>query len=106
LSAGGPILVPSMGAFVLTPICPHTLTNRPLVVPDTVTIELNVRPSGEEVMATIDGQIGIKLAVSDCIRVRKSAATFNVITPRDRNYFEVLRTKLRWGGQIADASGE
>ncbi len=106
LSAGGPILVPSMGAFVLNPICPHTLTNRPLVVPDTVTIELNVRPSGEEVMATIDGQIGIKLAVSDCIRVRKSAATFNVITPRDRNYFEVLRTKLRWGGQIADASGE
>lgn len=106
LSAGGPILIPSMGAFVLNPICPHTLTNRPLVVPDTVTIELAVRPSGEEVMATIDGQTGIKLAVSDCIRIRKSDAVFNVITPRDRNYFEVLRTKLRWGGKIADSGGE
>ena len=100
LSAGGPILIPSMGAFVLNPICPHTLSNRPLVVPDSVTIELRQRSSGEEVMLTIDGQIGMKLAVNDEIRLRKSASTFNVITPRDRNYFEVLRGKLRWGGKI------
>jgi NAD+ kinase len=100
VSAGGPILMPSMGAFVINPICPHTLSNRPLVVPDPVTIDLKLRPTGEEVMLTIDGQIGIKLAVSDRIRLRKSPATFNVITPRDRNYFEVLRGKLRWGGWI------
>lgn len=100
VSAGGPILMPSMGAFVINPICPHTLSNRPLVVPDPVTIDLKLRPTGEEVMLTIDGQIGIKLAVSDKIRLRKSPATFNVITPRDRNYFEVLRGKLRWGGWI------
>lgn len=100
VSAGGPILMPSMGAFVLNPICPHTLSNRPLVVPDWVTIDLTLRPTGEEVMLTIDGQIGIKLAGGDRIRLRKSASTFNVITPRDRNYFEVLRGKLRWGGKI------
>jgi NAD+ kinase len=100
LSAGGPILMPTMGAFVLNPICPHTLSNRPLVVPDSVTIDLKQRPSGEEVMLTIDGQVGVKLAVADRVRVRKSAHTFNVITPRDRNYFEVLRGKLRWGGKI------
>jgi len=100
LSAGGPILMPTMGAFVMNPICPHTLSNRPLVVPDSVSIDLRQRPSGEEVMLTIDGQIGVKLAVSDRIRLRKSASTFNVITPRDRNYFEVLRGKLHWGGKI------
>jgi NAD+ kinase len=100
LSAGGPILMPSMGAFVLNPICPHTLTNRPLVVPDSVEIALALRPTGEEVMVTIDGQTGFKLAINDRVRLRKSPATFNVITPQDRNYFEVLRGKLRWGGRI------
>jgi len=102
LSAGGPILLPTMGAFVLNPICPHTLSNRPLVVPDTVGIELVLR-SAQEVMATIDGQIGVDLQAGDRIRLRKSATAFNVITPRDRNYFQVLRDKLRWGGQIASA---
>lgn len=100
LSAGGPILMPSMGAFVLNPICPHTLSNRPLVVPDSVRIELELR-TAHEVMATIDGQVGVNLQAGDRIKLRKSATVFNVITPRDRNYFEVLRTKLRWGGHIA-----
>lgn len=103
MSAGGPILMPSLGAFVLNPICPHTLSNRPLVVPDTVAIELALRPTAEPVTLTVDGQIGINLAIHDRIRLRKSAATFNVITPRDRNYFEVLRGKLRWGGRIGGA---
>ena len=102
LSAGGPILIPSMGAFVLNPICPHTLSNRPLVVPDAVGIELRVRTEDEEVMVTIDGQIGFDLIAGDRVSLRKSATTFNVITPRDRNYFQVLRDKLRWGGQIGD----
>lgn len=103
LSAGGPILLPSMGAFVLNPICPHTLSNRPLVVPDTVEIQLLMRRA-QDVMLTVDGQIGIALAVGDRIVLRKSGAAFNVITPRDRNYFEVLRDKLHWGGQIAGGS--
>jgi NAD+ kinase len=101
LAAGGPILVPSMGAFVLNPICPHTLSNRPLVVPDTVRIDLSLRTRDESVMATIDGQIGYDVRSGDRIRLRKSATTFNVITPRNRNYFQVLRDKLRWGGQIS-----
>jgi NAD+ kinase len=100
LAAGGPILVPSMGAFVLNPICPHTLSNRPLVVPDTVNIELSLRTRGESVMATIDGQLGFDIRSGDRMLLRKSATTFNVITPRNRNYFQVLRDKLRWGGQI------
>lgn len=103
VSAGGPILLPSMSAFVINPICPHTLSNRPLVVPDTVTIDLSLRPTGEEVMVTIDGQTGFKLAINDRVRLQKSASRFNVITPRDRNYFEVLRGKLRWGGRIDSA---
>ncbi len=103
LSAGGPILMPSMGAFVISPICPHTLSNRPLVVPDSVTIELSLRPTAEPVTLTVDGQMGINLAIHDRVRLRKSAATFNLITPRDRNYFEVLRGKLRWGGRIDGA---
>jgi NAD+ kinase len=101
LAAGGPILVPSMGAFVLNPICPHTLSNRPLVVPDTVNIDLSLRTRGESVMATIDGQLGFDIQSGDRILLRKSSTTFNVITPRNRNYFQVLRDKLRWGGQIA-----
>ena len=100
LAAGGPILIPSMGAFVLNPICPHTLSNRPLVVPDDVTIELRVRAHDGDVMVTVDGQVGFDLAPDDRVRVHKSATTFKVITPRDRNYFLVLRDKLRWGGQI------
>jgi NAD+ kinase len=100
LSAGGPILMPSMGAFILNPICPHTLTNRPLVVSDDVAIELKVRASDEAVMVTVDGQVGVHLAPGDRVRLHKSKTTFNVITPRDRNYFLVLRNKLRWGGQI------
>lgn len=100
LSAGGPILMPSMGAFVLNPICPHTLSNRPLVVPDSVAIDLIVRQTGEPVMATIDGQVGYELEAGDSLHLRKNGTTFNVITPRDRNYFEVLRDKLRWGGRI------
>ena len=76
------------------------LTNRPLVVPDSVEIALALRPTAEEVMVTIDGQTGFKLAINDRVRLRKSPATFNVITPQDRNYFEVLRGKLRWGGRI------
>jgi NAD+ kinase len=101
LAAGGPILVPSMGAFVLNPICPHTLTNRPLVVPDTVRIALSLRTRGESAMATIDGQLGIDVRSGDRLRLHKSSRTFNVITPRNRNYFQVLRDKLRWGGQIS-----
>jgi NAD+ kinase len=97
LSAGGPIIYPSMGALVLTPICPHTLSNRPLVVPDDVGVELTLKTDKEEVALTLDGQIGIPLEYEDRVTVRKSRTAFHLIQADTRNYFEVLRGKLRWG---------
>ena len=97
LSAGGPIIYPSMGALVLTPICPHTLSNRPLVVPDDVGVELTLKTDQEEVALTLDGQIGIPLEYEDRVTVRKSRTAFHLIQADTRNYFEVLRGKLRWG---------
>ena len=97
LSAGGPIIYPSMNAVVITPICPHTLSNRPLVVPDEVEIELVLKTPHEEVALTLDGQVGLPLEVEDRVLIRKSRTTFNLIEADSRNYFEVLRGKLRWG---------
>ena len=97
LSAGGPIVYPSMNAVILTPICPHTLSNRPLVVPDDAEIELRLLTPEEEVALTLDGQVGFDLAVNDRVLIRKSRTTFNLVQPSTRNYFDVLRDKLRWG---------
>ena len=97
LSAGGPIIYPSMNAIVLTPICPFTLTNRPIVVPDTAEINLRLRNKSDGVVLTLDGQIGYAVQTGDCISIRKSATTFNLVQPPNRNYFDVLRNKLKWG---------
>jgi NAD+ kinase len=97
LSAGGPIIYPSMSAVVITPICPHTLSNRPLVVPDTAEIEVTLRTPKEEVALTLDGQVGFPLEANDRVRITKSRTTFNIVQPLNRNYFEVLRGKLKWG---------
>ncbi|MBA3600889.1 MAG: NAD(+)/NADH kinase [Acidobacteria bacterium] len=97
LSAGGPILYPSMNAVVLTPICPFTLTNRPIVVPDEDEIEIRLKNHIEGVVLTLDGQIGFPIKVSDKVLIRKSATTFNLVQPPNRNYFDVLRNKLKWG---------
>lgn len=97
LSAGGPIIYPSMSAVVVTPICPHTLSNRPLVVPDDVDFELVLKTPREEVALTLDGQVGMPLEYEDRVTVRKSSTTFNLIQAHTRNYFDVLRNKLKWG---------
>jgi len=97
LSAGGPVIFPSMNAVVITPICPFTLSNRPIVVPDDAEIELLLKTDNEEVALTLDGQVGFPLKVEDRVTIRKSRATFNLIQPMNRNYFDVLRDKLRWG---------
>jgi len=97
LSAGGPIIFPSMNAVVITPICPFTLSNRPLVVPDDAVIELLMKTEQEDVVLTLDGQVGCPLKVNDRVIIRKSRTTFNLIQPSNRNYFDVLRDKLRWG---------
>jgi NAD+ kinase len=97
LSAGGPIIFPSMNAVVITPICPFTLSNRPLVAPDDAVIELVMKTEQEDVVLTLDGQVGHPLKVGDRVVIRKSRTTFNLIQPSNRNYFDVLRDKLRWG---------
>lgn len=97
LSAGGPIVFPSMNAIVVTPICPFTLTNRPIVVPDSAEIELALANENEGVVLTLDGQIGYPMQAGDCVKIRKSGTTFNIVQPSNRNYFDVLRNKLKWG---------
>jgi NAD+ kinase len=97
LSAGGPVIFPSMNAVVITPICPFTLSNRPIVVPDDATIELTLKTDQEDVALTLDGQVGFPLNVGDKVVIHKSRTTFNLIQPTNRNYFDVLRDKLRWG---------
>jgi len=97
LSAGGPVIFPSMNAVVITPICPFTLSNRPIVVPDDAIIELRLKTDKEDVALTLDGQVGFPLKVDDRVIIRKSKTTFNLVQPMNRNYFDVLRDKLRWG---------
>lgn len=97
LSAGGPVIFPSMNAVVITPICPFTLSNRPIVVPDDAVIELRLKTEQEDVALTLDGQVGFPLKVEDRVVIRKSQTTFNLVQPANRNYFDVLRDKLRWG---------
>jgi NAD+ kinase len=97
LSAGGPIVYPSMNAVVLTPICPFTLTNRPIVVPDGAEIELILDDENEGVVLSLDGQTGYPMMAQDRVLIRKSQATFNLVQPANRNYFDVLRDKLKWG---------
>jgi NAD+ kinase len=97
LSAGGPVIFPSMNAIVITPICPFTLSNRPIVVPDDADIELRLKTDKEDVALTLDGQVGFALQVEDRVMIKKSNTTFKLIQPANRNYFDVLRDKLRWG---------
>ncbi len=96
LSAGGPILYPSLESFVITPICPHTLANRPIVLPDNFMIEVSIK-NGEDVYLTLDGQVGFPLDVKDRIRISKADFKTKFIRLYDRDYFQILRTKLKWG---------
>ncbi|GER93947.1 NAD(+) kinase [hot springs metagenome] len=97
LSAGGPILYPTLNSIVLTPICPHTLTNRPIVLPDDFSVEIFLRSESEDVFLTLDGQVGFSLRKNDSIEVRKSDFVTKLLMPCERDYFQVLRTKLKWG---------
>lgn len=96
LSAGGPILFPTMDAVVLTPICSHTLTNRPIVVPGTDRIEVTLL-ADQEVMATMDGQVGVGLREGDTVEIRKAASRIRLVRFPQKDFFSVLRTKLKWG---------
>jgi NAD+ kinase len=97
LSAGGPILDPTMDCVVITPICPHTLTNRPIVLPDDVVIEVTLKSPAEDAFLTLDGQVGFSLRQNDIIVVEKSPFKTRLLIPHERNFFQVLRKKLKWG---------
>ncbi len=97
LSAGGPIVYPTLSSIILAPICPHTLTNRPIVLPDNVHVDIILKSMNEDVFLTIDGQVGFSLRQNDMVQVRKSAFTARFFIPCERDYFSILRTKLKWG---------
>jgi NAD+ kinase len=97
LSAGGPIIYPTMGAVVLTPICPHMLTNRPVVLPDDLEIEVGIATPHQEIFLTLDGQEGLPIAQHDKVCVNKSPNPVTFIRTAQKRYFDVLRKKLKWG---------
>ncbi len=96
LAAGGPILYPTLDAFIIAPICPHTLTNRPVVIPDRDEVEICLR-RGTDVMLTVDGQVGMPLRQQDSLRVCRAQSTLKLVLPFGRTFFKLLREKLRWG---------
>lgn len=97
LSAGGPIVHPAVESFLITPICPHTLSDRPVVVRDTSSVEVQIQGSAESVFLTLDGQKGIPLQPTDRVRIVRAASKLKLIQPAKKSYFEILRSKLKWG---------
>jgi len=97
LSANGPIIHPELECISITPICPHTLTNRPLVMAGDADISIRLSSTDEAVFLTLDGQVGVKLVGGDEIQIRKSGHATRLVQSRSKDYFEVLRTKLKWG---------
>jgi len=97
LAAGGPIVDPSLDAFIITPICPHMLTNRPLVIPGSSQIDLDFTAASEPVYVTLDGQISVEMEPTDRVRITKSAKRVALVRPPTKSYFQILRSKLRWG---------
>lgn len=97
LSAGGPIIYPSLNLVSITPICPHTLTNRPIILDDKNEIRVRLKSGDDDVYLTMDGQVGMKMCIGDQVKVCKSHKNITLIKSPFRNYFEVLKEKLKWG---------
>lgn len=98
LAAGGPVIHPSVPAIIMTPICPFTLTNRPLIIPDTSVIKIRLEKQSSHIMLTFDGQQGMEISRKDLLVIQKGAQPVNMITIPGQDYFDVLKTKLRWSG--------
>jgi NAD+ kinase len=97
LAAGGPIVYPKVPAFIVTPICSHTLTNRPLVIPDSSRIEITFRAGEAPVFLTLDGQVGVELLRDDHVLITKAQHSLQLVRPARNTYYEILRSKLKWG---------
>lgn len=100
LSAGGPIVNPNINSIILTPICPHTLSARPLIIGEDDQVKITLEVSEEEVMVTIDGQEGFTLKPNDEVIIKKSDHKARLITFKEKSFYAILREKLRWSGQI------
>ena len=98
LAAGGPVIHPDVPGIIITPICPFTLTNRPLIVPDSIRITLKLAKGASDIKLTFDGQVGLDIDDRDTIIVRKGSHPLNMITLPGQHYFDVLKAKLRWSG--------
>ncbi len=97
MSAGGPIVHPAVQSILITPICPHTLSDRPVVVSDTSKIELRMAENSDAVFLTLDGQTGVPLQAGDRVRITRAAERLKLVHPSTKTYFEILRNKLKWG---------
>jgi len=97
MAAGGPLIYPSLMNLIVTPICPHTLTNRPIILPESVVIRAVLKSEDEKVILTLDGQVGFPLEYADEVTVKKSSHVVHLVKSSSRGYFEILRTKLKWG---------
>ena len=97
LSAGGPIIYPTMDSICLTPICPHTLTNRPLIIPAAMGVRVVSKALGEEAYLTVDGQVGSPLEAGDAVECGMSDFDVLLVQPPHKTFFDVLRQKLKWG---------
>jgi NAD+ kinase len=98
LSAGGPIVYPSLHSLTITPICAHALTNRPLVLPEGVNVKVKIRSKGDDVVLTLDGQVGFVLEDEDVVEIKKARNRICLVRSTTKDYFDILRTKLKWGG--------
>jgi NAD+ kinase len=97
MSAGGPIVHPAVESILITPICPHTLSDRPVVVPDRSKVELRLAEDTGSVFLTMDGQIGVPLQAGNRVRITRAPEQLKLIHPPKKSYFEILRNKLKWG---------
>jgi NAD+ kinase len=98
LAAGGPVIHPAVPAIIMTPICPFTLTNRPLIIPDSSHIKIRLEKGSSDIMLTFDGQQGLEIDPKDTLVVRKSPHPIYLITEPKQRYYDVLKAKLRWSG--------
>ncbi len=98
LAAGGPVVNPAVPSIILTPICPFTLTNRPLIIPDSTKIEIRLEGSPEDMVLTLDGQEGFEMDPQDIIYVKKSRNDIRMMSFEDQSYYNILKTRLKWSG--------
>jgi len=100
LSAGGPIVFPHQNVIIINPICPHTLTNRPIILPADVCVQVILRTKEQGAMLTLDGQVSLTLRSGDTLKIKKSPHITTLVSSPHRDYLEILRTKLGWVGLV------